>query len=331
MERRKVQKIGPSSLCISLPKDWTSFVDLVPGDMVIVTQEQDNSLNIKSEKLNEKYQIGKHSINFDKLEKDMLNRLIISSYVTGANQITITSSERLSSEALEEIRSIVQKLIGANILEETEKEVVIDTFINESDLDVKVLLNKQSVLALTMLNEALDSLQSLNTKFAKECIQREMAADSTSFLIYRLAYKASQGTIKLHADLNPVSVRIIARAIERVSDCAEYLAGITLSLSETPSNYNKDELTKTHNHINMIRRLFKMSIDSINSMDLSIANKACQLRYQYEDYIKAPPHELSIPQSWAIYSMLSMIAENSASLAREVFNIEGFKTRLLTK
>lgn len=325
MERRKVQKIGPSSLCISLPKDWTSRVDLQPGDMVNITQEPDQSLNVRLERLEKKRQATTFHINTDNLEEGMLNRLIISSYVTGANQIVISSSERLSSQILAEIRRIVQRLIGANILEETEEKVVVDHFINESELDIHVLLNKQSTLSLTMLNEAFDSLQLLNPQYAKECIQREAEADSTSWLIYRLSYKASQGSLKFKPDFNPVSVRIIARALERVSDCAEYLATITLSLSKIQIDQYQDEMTKAQNDFNLIRRIVKMSIDSINTMDLGTANKACQLRYQYENDLQTRNGEMDIPYSGAIYSMLSQIAENSSSLAREIFNIEGVK------
>jgi phosphate uptake regulator len=330
MERRKVQKIGPSSLCISLPKDWTSLVDLQPGDIVRTRVEQDKSLNVRSERFDEKTQTNIYSINADTLEEGMLNRLVISSYVTGANQIIIASSERLSSKLLAEIRSTVQRLIGANILEETEEKVVIDHFINESSLDIQELLKKQSILSFTMLNEAFDSLQLLDTQLARECIRRESEADSTSWLIYRLTYKATQGNIKFKTDFNPVSVRIISRALERVADCSEYLANITLSLSESQNYQYKAQMTKAQKDFTLIQRIFKMSIDSISTMDLKTANKACQLRYQYENDLKARDDEISIPHSGAIYSMLSMIAENSSSLAREVFNIEGVKKTLLT-
>ena len=293
--------------------------------MVNITQEQDHSLNIRSERLERKQQTNISHINTDNLKEGMLNRLVISSYVTGANQIVISSSERLSSQILAEIRNIVQKLIGANILEATEERVIIDHFIDEQGLDIQVLLNKQSTLALTMLKEAFDSLQLFNHQYAKECIQREFEADSTSWLIYRLTYKATHGLIKFVPDLNPVSVRIISRALERVSDCAEYLAKITLLFSEIQKDQYKNEMIKVQNDFNLIQRIFKMATDSIENKDLSTANKACQLRYVFENDLKTRNDEVKIPHSGAIYSMLSMIAENSSSVAREVFNTELFK------
>lgn len=326
MESRKVQKIGPSSLCISLPKDWTNLVNLQPGDMVNIIQEQDKSLNVSLERFGEK-RSDISSINCDEIEEGMLNRRIISSYVTGANQIVLFSSKRLSSKTLGNIRNVVGTLIGANILEETEKKIIVDHFLNERLLDIHELLNKQAINALTMVDEAFNSLLTINPYYAKECIQRERGADSTSFLLSRLVYQAIRDKIKFNTDFNPVSVRVVSRGFERVSDCAEYLAKITISLSEHDIEKYKDHMGVFQQDFDLIQEIFKLATDSINRLELNSANKVCQLRYAFENELWNPRYEINIPHSWAIYSMLSMIAENSASIAREVFNIKGMNYR----
>ena len=46
MESRKVQKVGPSTFSVSIPRPWADEMALRRGDTVFITQEKDGSLRL---------------------------------------------------------------------------------------------------------------------------------------------------------------------------------------------------------------------------------------------------------------------------------------------
>ena len=46
MEARKVQKVGYSTLTVSLPKEWVQEVMLEVGEMILIKREDDGSLKL---------------------------------------------------------------------------------------------------------------------------------------------------------------------------------------------------------------------------------------------------------------------------------------------
>ena len=46
MEARKVQRVGYSTLTVSLPRDWVEDVKLKAGDIVSIKREDDGSLKL---------------------------------------------------------------------------------------------------------------------------------------------------------------------------------------------------------------------------------------------------------------------------------------------
>ena len=104
MERRKVQRFGPSSLCISLPKDWTKSIDIKAGDTLNVVQEQDGSLKIVPRDEAKEPERKGYTINCDHIEATShLVRLIVAIYMMGVDTITISSSRRIKRSMLNAI------------------------------------------------------------------------------------------------------------------------------------------------------------------------------------------------------------------------------------
>ena len=54
IEARKVQKLGNTSLVISLPKKWVNKLKLSQGDILYIKAEDDDSLRIFQHPLEEK-------------------------------------------------------------------------------------------------------------------------------------------------------------------------------------------------------------------------------------------------------------------------------------
>jgi len=298
VEKRKVQKFGPSSLCVSLPKAWTQSLNVKPGDAVYIVQETD-ALRITTRVDSDEHEVKTYTINCDYIESpNQLERLIVAIYMMGVDTITISSAQRIPSQTLEVIRTIVHKLVGANLTESTEQDVVIDHFIAPSQLNVLTLLQKQSTITSTMLHESLEGLLSLNTTFADDCIKREHEADSLYFLITRLVFNLQQkqsSPMKSETRLSPASIRLITKNLERIADCAEYIAKVTLNLDNIRDEINIQELKKMTTLYHTVKRLYKMATDSLFSGNITTANNAADLRRKIDTELWSQLPEIRIP------------------------------------
>ena len=187
METRKLQKVGYSTYSVSLPSKWVKEWKLKQGDAVTFTSELDGSLRVKPKLVMDAGQrIGQYVIDSDLCdEPGMLMRAIIGNYVLGRDTFKIISSRRVSSNHMEEIRATTRRLTGINIIEESSDRVIIQCSIDPTKFNIESLIRRLSIIALTMLEEAMHTLSTSDPSFAREAISRENEVD----MIYRLALK----------------------------------------------------------------------------------------------------------------------------------------------
>ena len=105
METRKVQRVGYSTLTVSLPKTWVDQVGLKHGDVVtFVREEGDSSLKLFPRLQLEKEGILTAVINADFCnEEEMLTRILTGAYILGSDVMQVVSNTELHPEHLKEI------------------------------------------------------------------------------------------------------------------------------------------------------------------------------------------------------------------------------------
>src|SRR3989442_1486704 len=104
LETRKVQKLGYSSLGVSLPKDWAASNGIRPGALVSLAIEDDGSLRVRVGPLEEYPVTAEATIDADEWSgPEALTRMITGNYIVGCNTIRLRSREELSPSQLQEI------------------------------------------------------------------------------------------------------------------------------------------------------------------------------------------------------------------------------------
>jgi phosphate uptake regulator len=82
MEARKVQKVGYSTLIVSLPKDWVEQVSLKQGDIVTFRREPDGGITVYPGLTRERENL-RYVINADICDApNLLTRIITANYLT---------------------------------------------------------------------------------------------------------------------------------------------------------------------------------------------------------------------------------------------------------
>ncbi|MCX6680445.1 MAG: phosphate uptake regulator PhoU [Methanothrix sp.] len=226
METRKVQKTGKSTLIVSLPKKWANENAIVSGSLLFISQNQNGDLLLSRDR-SEPDQIVKLDIG-SKCGAPLF-RDVIACYLAGYKTVEI-SSPQLTAMQKRDLHSIVNKLIGPEILEETLNKVVIHDLLSAEELPSDRALKIMKNITRSMIQDALSSLVKRNKDLAMDVIQRDNDVDRLNLLIARQFIDILRsGSIKQET-LCPISAFNYMQAatnLERMADHASKIAEIS--------------------------------------------------------------------------------------------------------
>ena len=341
MESRKVQKVGYSTLSISLPSNWVKETDLKRGDTVFLVPEKDGSLKLfPSKLLKPREGIEEYICNSDLCDDPkMLERIIVGSYILGRDLFSIISSERIRSEHTEEIRGIMPKLIGLGIVEETPDRVVLQCSVDPRKFHLDMLLRRLSIISLTIVKEAVQALVDFDASLAKDAINREDEADRMYLLALRLLISAQRRRevaeeIGLKDPLHILYFGLMLRYLEMIADYAEEIARRVIELLQK----YKDRLPKwvierISNLNDLAHDLVLKSVDCFFIGDIKIANSVLEMLTFVELERDRLMQELpEIPHLRLILWNITRIADQGAGIALiAINNALERKTKICTK
>src|SRR2546428_3074641 len=185
MEARKVQKVGYSTLIVSLPKDWVEEVGLKQGDIVTFRRESDGGITVYPG-LTKERESFRYIIDADLCDSpNLLTRIITANYLTGHDTIQIVSKKELSSRHLEEVRGVSRRLTGLGIVEQNLKSVTLQSFVDPTKFPIYGLMRRLQIILSSMLEQAVKSVVEGRVALADEVLHMEEEADRIYWMIIR--------------------------------------------------------------------------------------------------------------------------------------------------
>src|SRR2546428_8071968 len=184
VETRKVQKLGYSSLGVSLPKDWASSNGIRPGALVSLAIEDDGSLRVRVGPLEEYPVAAEATIEADEWSgPEALTRMITGNYIVGCNTIRLRSGEELSPSQLQEIHEGVRGLTGLTIVNQGPKFVTIENFVEPTRFPIDGLLRRLHYLTSRMEKLALGVISGDAKGNIEEVARMELEVDRLYWLV----------------------------------------------------------------------------------------------------------------------------------------------------
>ena len=271
METRKVQRVGYSTLAVSLPKDWANDVGLRRGDIITFKREENRALTIFPGIEPEEKEILISTINADLCnEPDVLTRIITGSYVLGCDTVQVTSEKELKQTHLEEIHNTTRRLTGINIVEQTADQVTIQSFLDPNKFPVEGLIRRLHIIASSMQITATRSLFENKPELTKEVLRMEEEADRIYWLILRQLILTQRDIEKPRRDI--VGNRVIAKHIEAIADYAQNIASGVMQIKDTNySSYSEvlEELSKLNE---MVQAISNKTAEALIKRNIKLAN-----------------------------------------------------------
>jgi phosphate uptake regulator len=223
METRKVQRTGKSTFIVSLPKNWATVNSIEAGSIVYISQNDNGALmlsvNRSEQDLTAKLEIGEKS-------GEPLIRDIIACYVAGHRNIEVTSKQ-MSPAQKKDIRQIVNKLIGPEILEETINKVVIHDLLSSEELQTKQALKRIKNVVRSLIQDSISSLLNNDKDLALDVVQRDDDVDRLNLLIARQFTEMLRSKSIHQEKLNSITALTYMQAasnLERIADHASRIA-----------------------------------------------------------------------------------------------------------
>jgi len=310
-----------------LPRKWTKEVGLEPGDTVFFEREEGNSLKLRTrDPLLNKAETEEFVINTE-LCKDpgMLERVIIGNYIIGRDTLRLVSSRRIGSEHIEETRRITRKLIGMSIVEAIPDHIILQCSIDPAKFKLDMLIRRLSILALTMVDEAIKAVVDLNPILAKDVINREEEANAMFWLTTRLINSAQRvrtvaEKIGIDEPLDIPDDRLISKSLEKIADWAENIARRAILLEDYKDRI-LEETEKLSFFGKLARDTFQKSMECIFSGDIKNASSTLEMKKTIEEEEERLMAELGpIPHLRSIALGFTRIVENSATIAAIAIN-----------
>jgi phosphate uptake regulator len=236
VETRKVQVTGGSTYTVSIPKEWATENGVSAGSEVEFYPEGD-SLFLTPRTGDDRTE---GTLDVTDLSGDELTRAVMTMYVSGFDIIALESS-RITTDQRRTIRQTTQGLVGLEVLEETRDRVVLRDLLDSSELSIHNAVTRMRLIAISMLEDAVDSLAENDRDMARDVIQRDDDVDRLWMVVSRI-FRATLRTPKAAEELGlPREVcfdyQSAARQLERVADHATKIAHLSLNLEEpAPDN-----------------------------------------------------------------------------------------------
>lgn len=274
-ELRKIQITGGATYIISLPKKWVKMVGLKPKDQVALIPQADGSILIvpkgelkikrNSEATIEAY---KHS------SLNAVIRDIIAHYLAGYNTIRIKLGNIKYRNLIK--KSIRQKLIGVEIMEETIDEIVIQCLLGHVELPLRRALNRMHVLMIFMLRDAINALKNNDKTLAEEVVSRDDEVDRLYLFLVRQLKTAIYNRklieeIGLTTPRECLGYRLIIKSVERSADHAARIASLIPTLS-TP--INSKVIEKITSMSLLAEEIHKASMKALHKYNSKLINES---------------------------------------------------------
>jgi phosphate uptake regulator len=316
-ELRKVQRVGYSTLTVSIPKRFAKEMNLSEGDSVLFREDADGTLRlIPATKASKS---SKAMIKADLIEDDeTLTRLVVGSYALGYDTIEVYSKEPLDKVRADMVIETVKRLRGLEVVESDARHVVAQSFIDPTKFPVDSLVKRLQILVAKSLDDVMEALDLTKTGSLNEVRRVQDEIDELYWLIVRqllvaLNRRELSADIGIESPLHASGDRVCAKTLDEIGS-------IILDIAEELIRLKEQGTEMDPRVVEDIRRLgakageaFNTTVESLLTSDLRLIESSVALVAKTLKMEKEITHEMLESGE---YGYARVLASQFAQLAR---------------
>ena len=276
METRKVQRLGPSTLAMTLPAEWAGEQDVEKGDEVSLRMGSKGTLTVMPESV--QTEESEAIIHAQHLDADAVERAIVAQYVLGRRiiHVEVESGGTLDSAQINAVYNAETQLMGLGVVEETPERITIRCSVDPEDFELDNLLGRLESTGSTMRNEAVKALAHGNPDLAQRALNRERQANKIFVLMLRLTFTAYQNpnlarAVGLDSGFPLIGYRSIAKNLELTADNAEDVAEIVLDTDGHTLNVDDPTMRRVREFTDVVDEITELGVRAAVERDYDLA------------------------------------------------------------
>jgi phosphate uptake regulator len=317
-ELRKVQRTVTGTFFVCLPRSWAEQHGLRKGTLVALDETGDGKLLVDP------------AYNAEQLPRvaslnsgPYLSREIIGRYLLGFDIIRIEAKDRIDFDVRHIVKATVSSLIGLEIVEESNSQIVLQCLLEPSGFPPEKILRRNYAIVAGMNRDAANSFINGDLQLAKSVIARDDESNRLYFLLVRILRTIIQNPglsekLELTA-IECLDYRLAASLVEAIGDACVQVATKTVELNGVRPS---EDLRKLLVNLQTVcYDAHEQALKSFVNKDIALAENVRLMREKIglmfadiEKVAKGQPLEV-MPQILAAVSFLRQVYEHSVDMA----------------
>ena len=286
METRKVQRLGPSTLAMTLPAEWAKEHGVNKGDEVSLRMGGKGTLTVLPESVSAEE--SEAVINADGLDAQSLERAVVAQYVLGRRVIHVRSEGTLDSAHINAVYKAETQLMGLGVIEETPSDISIRCSVDPEDFTLDNLLERLENTGSTMRGEAVKALAHGNPDLAQRALNRERQANKIFVLLLRLIFTAYQNpnlarAVGLEEGFPLIGYRSVAKNLELTADNAEDIADIVMEADGHTLDVDSATMRQIREFTDQVDDLTALAVRAVVERNYDLTVECRELFARLED------------------------------------------------
>ncbi|MBI3860082.1 MAG: phosphate uptake regulator PhoU [Thaumarchaeota archaeon] len=295
-ESRKVQKVGHSTLTVSIPREFARDLKLAAGDSLLIRAEADGTLRlIPATKAKD---TSRATIRADQAGgEEMLARLIIGAYALGYDTIEIVGREPIGRMTMDRVTGTMERLRGMEVVESDERRVVGQSFTDPTKFPVDSLIKRLQMLVSQSLENVMDALDLRQTGRLNEVARVQEQIEELYWLILRqlliaLNRRELASEIGIESPLHASGDRVSAKALDEIGKIIREIAEELVGLRSGGTKMDQKMAAGLRRLAAKARDAFNTTVESLLTPDIRLIRNSQSLVEEVTRMEKDITHEM---------------------------------------
>jgi len=280
MHVRKLQRLGTTTIVVSLPRKWVKDRGLKQGDVVYIEEGIDS---ITLHTTNKAQQSMRVTINAElEPNPESLARLVTACYLQGYDEVRVVSQSGLLQEQIDEILAVVERLPGFEVLEQTPNRLIIQGIVDPARFTVDSIIKRMQVMISSMISASIDAVIEGMPEKAAEVSRVESKVDELYFLVVRqlLLSMRNPGLARvIGIDSVPAvtGYRLVSKSLEEIGDYALAISRESLNIKRRDVGMiDREVLAEIMTIGEDVSTIFGRAVNAFLTLDFKLINSVFQ-------------------------------------------------------
>ena len=295
-ELRKVQKIGYSTLSVSIPKKFAKEIGLTEGDSILFKEDADGTLRlIPATKASKS---SRATIRADLVDDDQtLTRLVVGAYALGYDTIEVAGKEPLDKARTEAVIGTIKRLRGVEVVESDSRHVVAQSFMDPTKFPVDSLIKRLQILVAKSLEDVMEALNLKRIGSLNEVRKVQEEIDELYWLIVRqllvaLNRRELASDIGIESPLHASGDRVCAKTLDEIGSIIMDIAEELVRLKGQDTRMDPRVVEDIMALGTMASKTFNTTMGSLLTSDPSLIGASAALVEETLEMEKEITHEI---------------------------------------